>query len=364
LGGGEGGVARDRAEAGNWLAKLGDTRDPITTCDAMHFCLVPAGPFVLGSQKAQDEQAYDDELFGQEHDIPYDYLIGRYPITNAHYAEFVRDPGGYANRLYWPEAEAAGVWCAGRVFRNVYFYDDQRQLKKRPENERGEGATGPHDFGEPFNLPNHPVVGICWYEMLAFTRWLTAQWRDRLPDGWRVVLPSEVEWEKAARGGLWLPAELAVAAGPLEAALARRGLALPVQNPNPARRFAYNDDPADDVADPERMNFDETKLNATSAAGCFVAGASPYGCQDMNGNVWEWTRSLWGEGSDAKFNYPYDNIDERERLDASVETRRVLRGGAFFYFDGDARCAIRFRVNPDFGFAYDGFRVVVRVCSS
>ena len=67
--------------------------------------------------------------------------------------------------------------------------------------------TGPNDYGEPFMLPNHPRVGVSWYEAYAFTRWLTEEARSA---GWlskegEIKLPNEAEWEKAARGGLVYP---------------------------------------------------------------------------------------------------------------------------------------------------------------
>ena len=120
------------------------------------------------------------------------YFIGRYPITNAQFAAFVA-ADGYGAERFWTEACAAHVWQAGQV---------KGILDDSPRN-------SPFDFGEPFNLPNHPVVGVTWYETLAFTRWLTGQWQAQgiWPAGWALTLPSEAQWEKAARGGLRIPVE-------------------------------------------------------------------------------------------------------------------------------------------------------------
>src|SRR5215211_779422 len=114
--------------------------------------------------------------------------------------------------------------------------------------------------------PNHPVVGISWYEAMAFCRWLTQQ------QEYVYTLPSEAEWEYAARGA--------------------------------ARRiYPWGDTEPDG----ERANFDGTH-NGTTAVGCFASGATPEELLDMAGNVWEWTRSEYRP-------YPYDQNDGRETPD-------------------------------------------------
>ena len=92
--------------------------------------------------------------------------------------------------------------------------------------------------------------------------------------------------------------------------------------------------------------------------GCFPGGASPYGVEDLSGNVFEWTRNLWGKSwSEPDFIYPYIPEDGREDLDAKAP--RVVRGGAFSYHHRFVRCSSRFDLNPDDRDDSLGFRVVV-----
>jgi formylglycine-generating enzyme required for sulfatase activity len=214
----------------------------------------------------------------------------------------------------------------------------------------------PHDFGAPFNLPNHPVVGIAWYEALAFCRWLTEFGRNKnwLDAKTIIQLPSKAEWEKAARGGEEIPQPQIVTAIDEIRAQARPN-AQRKPNDKLQRQYPWGDEP-----DPNRANYTDTKIGATNAAGCFSNGASPYGCEEMSGNVWEGARSLWGKDwQKPDFVYPYIPADGREKLDAPQDVRRVWRGGAFYDDDWFVRCAFRYRDFPnDWGY-YLGFRVAV-----
>ena len=85
----------------------------------------------------------------------------------------------------------------------------------------------------------------------------------------------------------------------------------------------------------------------------------------MSGNVWEWTRSLWGEdSSEPTFKYPYIATDGRENLKAPNDVLRVLRGGSWLIAGYDARVALRDRGQPDYLFDSSGFRVVVGLAPS
>ena len=225
-----------RAQAGRLLGKLGDPRLEVLDPLQIEWCDVPAGPFKMG-----DSPVYTVE-------ISYLFKMSRFPITNGQYSVFV-DKGGYDHAPYWREAVAVGRWKAGAI-------------KVRYDNEPG---NRPYDSGEPYMLANHPVVGITWYEALAFARWLTdhMQMNNCLPAGWCVALPSEAEWEKAARG-------------------------------TDGRIYPWGE-----TLTTNHANYDKTGIGTTSAVGCFAQGASPYGVEEMSGNVWEWTRSLWGTIGEA-----------------------------------------------------------------
>ena len=112
-----------------------------------------------------------------------------------------------------------------------------------------------------------------------------------------------------------------------------------------SRRYPWGDE-----ADPNRANYRDTGIGTTGAVGCFPGGASPYGVEDLSGDVWEWTRSLWGK-------YPYDPSDGREKIDDN--DRRVLRGGSFGDDQWFVRCAARYRDFPDLHWDYFGLRVGV-----
>ena len=167
--------------------------------------------------------------------------------------------------------------------------------------------------------------------------------------------PSEPEWEKAARGGL----DIIQASEHVRPRPAKSGLpALDVYNdqllPNeqPERRYPWGPDP-----DPNKANYAHTSIGATSALGIFPGGASPYGCEEISGNCWEWTRSLWAP-------YPYPERPgervKREALDAPRDKPRVLRGGGFGNNARNVRCASRVGYDPDDHHRDIGFRVVVR----
>ncbi|MFZ1632035.1 MAG: SUMF1/EgtB/PvdO family nonheme iron enzyme, partial [Anaerolineae bacterium] len=325
---------RERAEAGVLLARLGDPRDEVLSSAAMEFCYIPAGSFWMGSQ--DDPDAGKDES-PKGIDLSYGYWIGRYPVTNAQFEEFVT-AGGYREPRYWREAEAAGLWSAT----GFAGWRDKGPRQK------------PYDFGEPHHVANYPVVGTSWYEALAYTRWLNERLAGQIPAGWAVQLPNEPEWEKAARGGVEIPAQ------PLIRSAAKGSIGKETPplhlNPQERQRYPWGNDP-----DANRANYDESGIGTTSAVGCFPGGASVYGVEELSGNVWEWARSLYG-----KYPYPASGAkrEERENLTAAASESRVLRGGSYFVSRARVRCALRHGNPPNFGLEDYGLRVVVAPSAS
>ena len=178
---------------------------------------------------------------------------------------------------------------------------------------------------------NHPAVNVTWHDALAYCAWLTVEWRKagKIGAGETVTLPSEAEWERAAAG--------------------MEGLAFP-----------WGSDWREDCA-----NTSESGIGDTSAVGIFPLGVSSDACLDIAGNVWEWTRSLWGKDfMKPDFKYPYRPGDpEREDLQSGDEIRRVVRGGSWNCAQVYARCAVRYWLLPDGRYNNLGFRVVL-LCSA
>jgi formylglycine-generating enzyme required for sulfatase activity len=287
--------AIERALAADSLARFGDPR-----LDPQHWYLpdgpmrglveIPNGPFLMGSDR-KDPEARDDE--SEQHPVALPgFYMARWPVTVAQFQAFV---------------------------------DDAEYRDLDPKALQGQ--------------PNHPVVMVSWHDALAYSRWLHGKLRAEarsgrgvagdgagLPGLWKglatgklgVSLPSEAEWEKAARG-------------------------------IDGRIYPWGDD-----WDPDRANARETSLYGTSAVGCFPGGTSPYGCEEMSGNVWEWTRSLYGA-----YPYPGNDAGRARREDLGADDPRVLRGGAFSGNSDGLRCACRRGSHPDGRGDDIGFRVVV-----
>ncbi len=274
-----------RVDAGNLLGKLGDPRFRpdcwfLPNDNLLGFVEIPAGKFLMGNNN--EKITAPQSIVELEH-----YFIARYPVTVAQFQSFV---------------EASG-----------YNLDDYHG-----------------------NEPNHPVNGINWYHAMTYCKWLNntlIRWPE-LPaplrilfddEDFMVCLPSEAEWEKAARG--------------------TKGRTYPWGEENPS---------------PELANYNDLEMG-TTPVGCFPEGASPFGLLDCAGNVWEWTRSLWGKKWDkAEFAYPYKpNEFRREDINADKSVNRIIRGGEYSDDGAVLSCARRDWVKPGYGDRGWGFRIAL-----
>ena len=235
---------------------------------------IPAGEFLMGSDKEQDPLALANEM--PQHAVYLEqFAISRYPITNSQYQAFVRATG----------CRPPQHWHGGEL---------------------------------PHGLERHPVVFVSWHDANAYCVWASAV------TGRVIRLPSEAEWEKAARSG--------------------EGRVWPWGNRPP---------------DGKHCNADY-RVGTTTAVNSYPPGASPYGVMDMAGNVCEWTRTLHEEGwLHLKFRYPYDPDDGREDMGAPNWVPRILRGGAFLSDNHYTRCAARYQLPADASGKFVGFRVAL-----
>ncbi len=261
---------RLRDEAGRALATHGDLRD----LDAL--VAIAAGPFTMGSTAHPNSAPPHVVTLAA-------YRIGRYPVTNDRYRRFVT--------------------ATGRAWHSTDGLAAQRS--------------------------NSPAVDLSWRDARAYCDWLTGRWRDarRIATDEIVRLPTEPEWERAARGSQ-----------------VDAGLVWPYGG-------TWHDD---------RANAEEAGLNDTCTVGLFPAGRAADGCDDLAGQVWEWTTTLWGEDmATPRFAYPYAADDGREDPDAPADVRRVLRGACFLSPREKANCVYRGSLEPDGTWRGNGFRIVV-----
>ena len=326
-----------RQEAGLVLGRLhgypgeGELRDPrfAGPQGLPAFAPIEEGWFWMGEDEGQEYER-------PRHRVYLDgYEIARYPTTNAMFARFIED-GGYDDERWWTEAIDDEYWKDGKV-----------------QDWMGDWYRRPRYWDDPkWNNPSQPVVGVNWYEAVAYCRWLTAT----LDDGHTYRLPTEAQWERAARGTFSQDERERAARGAssyIGKERAAGGTFSQDERERAARgslgaRYPWGDDWRTD-----HCNSEEAELGAASPVGIFPQGAAEGGIQDMVGNVWEWCRDWYGE------DYYAHSQDEHNPTGPDQGRYHVLRGGSWGS-EGPSRCRCgsRDRYNPRDWDYYRGFRCV------
>jgi sulfatase modifying factor 1 len=248
---------------------------------------IPAGDFLMGAADADDDERPVHRVLVGE------FFIGRFPVTHDEYARFIRATG-------YPAPAVRGLPLVASGGRHSVFRDLAAPYVW--ENDQPPSGHG-----------SHPVVLIRYDDALAYCRWLETEIN-------RVVrLPTEAEWEKAARGGT-------------------EGQRYPWGNDLDASRCNFLTDPA------------VKRQRGTRPTGTYPPNA--YGLYDICGNVWEWVADWYG----AEY---YGFGDMRNPRGPDTGNMRVVRGGSWVNEDVSMlRCAYRHKVPPD-TYAYSvGFRIV------
>jgi formylglycine-generating enzyme required for sulfatase activity len=345
---------RARIEAGLALGELGDPRfvardGPEGPYLSPPMVAVPAGLYCIGDDTDPSGGASPLHRLHLEA-----FEIGRFPVTNQEWSCFMA-AGAYDDDRWW-EGPDARAWRRGELTAEgsrrwvrdwlAKMREDPSLLQRyaqegwSPEQEamwRRRLAMGQEELREyldwkypqrkyaapyAFELalhaaPTQPVSGICWYEARAYCRWLSAQ------TGGQFRLPSEAEWEAAARGG-------------------------------DDRAFPWGQD-----YHALHGNTLESHLRRAAPVGLMPEGRAPCGAEMLCGDVGEWTSSLWGpETETCAFAHPYRTEDGREQADAPPTIRRVQRGGSFLDPAQQARSFVRNPLPPDTRFHGFGMRLL------
>ena len=240
----------------------------------MEFVRIPVGEFWMGDS---EEQASKDEK--PYHKVYLDeYLISKYPVTNRQYQVFVHE-SNHAAPLYWKN---------GLI---------------------------------PRGLEDHPTVNINWNAAIFFCRWVSQQ------TGQLINLPSEAQWEKAARG------------------TDQRIYPWGDQKPHPSLCNYDNGGILDTL-------FYNIRKTTTPIGKYSPQGDSPYGCVDMSGNVWEWCNDLY----DANY---YRNSPTSNPTGPISGKERIIRGGSWAYSVSYLRSAVRVANSPTNSGNDIGFRCIL-----
>lgn len=244
------------------------------------WCFVPAGNVVL------EEGGYIPKV-GLKQEVRA-FHIAKYPITNAQFAAFL-EYGGYTHKVYWTDAgwerkEKEG-WTEPRFWRDARFMGDDR-----------------------------PVVGVSWYEAIAYCKWLNS----RIEINNKITLPTEQQWQRAAQGN--------------------KHLVFPWGNEWDAERCNHS--------------TEDKHSTQTNIVTDYENGVSPFGVMDMCGNIDEWCLTEYYTGSKG-----LEDIEAKSREQQHIW--RCLRGGAWYdLVTGSFRAAFRDFDNPYYGLSGGGFRIV------
>lgn len=298
--------AKQRTQIARLLADSQDPRREVLNIDDMQFCFIPRGHFFLGSTE-NDSLAYDREKGAGSYTVEHDYWLARFPVTVLQFNQFIEET----------DFNPTSTQCAT-------------------------------------DIANTPVVYVSWKEAMSFCRWLTNRWKEQgyLPNGYVVTLPSEPEWEMAAKGGSKLPRSKTDNICSIKQINNRNKIAEKEGSVQKIQNYPWGN-----TADKEKLNYG-SNIGSVSSVGCYPDGASQYGCEEMSGNVWEWTRSVYD-----KYPYPSESDEDKFALKAreSEESTgsRVLRGGSFSFGQDYVRCASRGSFRADNANFNVGFRVVL-----
>ncbi len=274
----------DRIAAAEALAQIGDRRLHWNRPD--RWVEVPGGRFLMGAQKSDPAApGYDQEIFDDEspvHEVSVGpFRIGRFPVTVAEFGEFLDDE----------ECGDPRWWPAGRP---------DESLK-------------PDGWEEEQAHPSRPVVSVSWFQAAAYCAWLTDQLRRRqgtqdcltLPAGWGVRLPTEAEWELAARG--------------------------------PAGRYYPW---GTDAPDADRVNDRNSRVGHPSPVGIFPGDVTPEGVLDLAGNVQEWCLDSFSKDFYARC-AAEGCVADPMMVPTNSGLARVARGASFYHGTTALRASMR-----------------------
>ena len=258
---------------------------------------IPPGDFLMGNT-GNEGYEYDEE-FPQHNVYVPEYQIGKYEVTRGQFRKFI-ESGGYDKPEYWSKEGWEWKESDYIVYAGMYGkYDkverpDKDKKRNAPLYWEAEQEWIGHNYGHPkfIQSDKHPVIGVTYYEAEAYCKWAGGR------------LPTEAEWEKAAR---W-----------------------------DAEKQHPNIWPWGDVWDPEKCNNPQDTnpagggllVNQSAPVGSYPEGASPYGCMDMVGNAYEWV-------ADEAKSYP------GSKRSFFHEGYHFVRGGCWDDGPANVRCAFR-----------------------